>query len=73
MTGYEDSSIVFWDTLKDGRMLMARTLADTNVATPGARSSSVGGALAAKEPLFKMAWCANGKDPEDTAILIAGE
>lgn len=72
MTGYEDSSIVFWDTLKDGRILMARTLADTNVATPGAGSGNVGGTMVVKEPLFKMAWCANGKDPDDTAILIAG-
>ncbi|KAF2481501.1 snare-dependent exocytosis protein [Neohortaea acidophila] len=72
MTGHEDSSIVFWDTVKDGRMLMARTLTDTNVATPGANTSSaMGGSMAVKEPLFKMAWCAN-KDPEDTAILIAG-
>lgn len=71
MTGYEDSSIVFWDTIKDGRMLMARTLTDTNIATPGAATSPTGGTMAVKEPLFKLAWCAN-QDPEDTAILIAG-
>jgi WD40 repeat protein len=71
MTGYEDSSIVFWDTIKDGRMLMARTLTDTNVATPGAATGMMGGTMAVKEPLFKFAWCAN-QDPEDTAIIIAG-
>jgi len=74
MTGHEDSSIVFWDTQKDGRMLMARTLGDTNVATPGAGAGNLGqtmGTMAVKEPLFKMSWCAN-QDPEDTAILIAG-
>ncbi|KAK5173080.1 Lethal(2) giant larvae sro7 [Saxophila tyrrhenica] len=71
LTGHEDSSLVFWDTLKDGRMLMARTLTDTNVATPGAPSGSMGGSMAVKEPLFKISWCAN-QDPEDTAILIAG-
>lgn len=71
MTGYEDSSIVFWDVIKDGRMLMARTLTDTNIATPGAATLAVGGTMAVKEPLFRMAWCAN-QDPEDTAILIAG-
>ena len=72
MTGHEDSSVVFWDTMKDGRMLMARTLTDTNVATPGAASGNAGGGpMAVKEPLFRMAWCAN-VDPEDTAILIAG-
>ena len=71
MTGHEDSSIVFWDTMKDGRMLMARTLTDTNVAIPGAPSGNMGGTIAIKEPLFRTAWCAN-QDPEDTAILIAG-
>lgn len=74
MTGHEDSSIVFWDTSKDGRMLMARTLTDTNIAMPGAVTGNVGqapGTLAVKEPLFKVAWCAN-QDPEDTGILISG-
>jgi syntaxin-binding protein 5 len=74
MTGYDDGSVVFWDTLKDGRMLMARTLTDTHIATPGAVTGNFGqghGTLTVKEPLFKMAWCAN-QDPEDTAILIAG-
>lgn len=75
MTGHEDSSLVFWDVLKDGRMLVARTRTDTNIATPGAGTGVAGSsssALAAKEPIFKIAWCANGKDPDDTAILIAG-
>ncbi|KAK4549290.1 hypothetical protein LTR36_007749 [Oleoguttula mirabilis] len=74
MSGHEDSSIVFWDSVKDGRMLMARTLTDTNVASPGATTGNVGqapGTLAVKEPLFRVAWCAN-QDPEDTAILVAG-
>lgn len=75
MTGHDDSSIVFWDTIKDGRMLMARTLTDTNVATQGAAAGTMGsgrGTFAMKEPLFRMSWCANQQDPEDTAILIAG-
>ena len=74
MTGHEDSSVVFWDTVKDGRMLMARTLTDTNVASPGAASGTMGagrGTMAVKEPLFRVAWCAN-QDPEDTAIVVAG-
>lgn len=75
MTGHEDSSIVFWDTIKDGRILMARTLTDTNVATPGAFVGNAGqrpGTFAVKEPLFRMSWCVNQHDPEDTMILIAG-
>jgi WD40 repeat protein len=75
MTAYDDSSIVFWDTIKDGRMLMARTLDSVNVATPGAGSTDLGrGAqsMAVKLPLFKVAWCVNQQDVEDTALLIAG-
>ena len=74
LTGHEEGSIVFWDTLKDGRMLMARTLTDTNVASPGAVAGNMGqsaGTMAMKEPLFRLSWCAN-QDPEDTAILISG-
>ncbi|KAK4612258.1 Lethal(2) giant larvae SRO77 [Fulvia fulva] len=75
MTGHDDSSIVFWDTMKDGRMLMARTLTDTHVATPGATTDNAGmrsGTMAMKEPLFLMKWCANQQDSEDTMILVAG-
>ncbi|KAF2838506.1 hypothetical protein M501DRAFT_934560 [Patellaria atrata CBS 101060] len=73
LTGHEDSSLVFWDP-KDGRVVMARTLQDTNVDKPGAGTGSFGatpGTFALKEPLFRIAWCAN-KDPDDTSILIAG-
>ncbi len=48
LTGHEDSSLVFWDTIKDGRMVMARTLTDTNVATPGAPAGSMGGVMRSK-------------------------
>lgn len=75
VTTHDDSSMVFWDTLKDGRMLMARTLTDTNVATAGASAAGgIGdrGTFAVKEPIFQISWCANGQDPEDTMILVAG-
>ncbi|KAI7364393.1 snare-dependent exocytosis protein-like protein [Hortaea werneckii] len=72
LTAHEDSSLVFWDTIKDGRMLMSRTITDTNIATPAAGAArGTGGVMAVKEPLFKISWCAN-QDPEDTALLIAG-
>ena len=71
MIGYDDGSVVFFDAVKDGRMLMARTLSDTNVATPGPVAPFTGNPIAVKEPLVKLAWCAN-VDPEDTAILVAG-
>lgn len=73
LTGHEDSSIVIWDA-KDGRVVQARTVQDTNVNKPGPGSFSPGvteGSFAMKSPIFKIAWCAN-QDPDDTAILIAG-
>ncbi|KAF2459377.1 lethal giant larvae like, C-terminal-domain-containing protein [Lineolata rhizophorae] len=73
LTGHEDSSLVFWDP-KDGRIVMARTLADTNVDRPEAGNATPGGThgtFALKEPIFSIAWCAN-VDPDDTAILVAG-
>lgn len=73
LTGHEDTSLVIWDA-KDGRIVLARTLQDTNVDKPGA-GNSAGHAppdtFSMKEPLFRIAWCAN-QDPEDTGILIAG-
>lgn len=73
MTGHEDSSLVIWDP-KDGRVVMARTLQDTNVDRPGAGSGSYGtttGTFSLKEPLFKIAWCSK-QNADDTGILIAG-
>lgn len=73
LTGHEDSSIVIWDC-KDGRIVMARTISDTHINMPGAANpipGSSAGTIALKEPIFRIAWCAN-QDPDDTAILIAG-
>lgn len=71
LTGHEDSSLVVWDP-KDGRIIMARTITDTNINKPGAAvAASASGTVTVKEPIFRIAWCAN-KDPDDTAVLIAG-
>lgn len=73
LTGHEDSSLVFWDP-REGRVIMARTLQDTGINKPGFGRSSTGstpGTFSMKEPLFRIAWCAN-QDPDDTGILIAG-
>ncbi|KAF2129867.1 hypothetical protein P153DRAFT_366368 [Dothidotthia symphoricarpi CBS 119687] len=73
LTGHEDGSIVVWDP-KDGRIVQARTLQDTNVNNPGPGSFNPGaleGSFALKSPIFKIAWCPN-QDPDDTAILVAG-
>lgn len=66
MTGHEDSSLVFWDSI-EGRMLVARSLTDTRVDQPGARPAAPG----PNTPLVKIAWCAK-PDPDDIGILIAG-
>ena len=71
LTGHEDSSLVIWDP-KDGRIVMARTITDTDINRPGATIvGSSGSTVSVKEPIFRIAWCAN-QDPDDTAILIAG-
>lgn len=71
LTGHEDSSLVIWDP-KDGRIIMARTITDTNINKPGASIVGASGStVSVREPIFRVAWCAN-QDPDDTAILIAG-
>jgi len=72
LTAHEDGSLVFWDAVgKDARILMARTLTDTNIDRPGAAAFNPAGKTAPREQFLKIAWCAN-QDPDDTALLIAG-
>jgi hypothetical protein len=61
---------VFWDPA-DGRIVMARTLEDTNVDKPGTGRYNPAQQVAKKVPYSKIAWCAN-QDPDDTALLISG-
>ena len=79
LTGHTDGSLVFWDPL-DGRVVMARTLQETRVDQPGASTTAASGfgnipgspgTVSVKSPFFRIAWCPN-KDPDDTAILVAG-
>ncbi|KAI9799011.1 MAG: hypothetical protein M1825_004907 [Sarcosagium campestre] len=73
LTGHEDSSLVVWDP-KDGRIIMARTIQDTNVQLPSAAvglNSNTRGNITVKEPIFKISWCAK-ENPDDTGILVAG-
>lgn len=66
LTAHDDGSLVFWDS-KDGRLVMARTLYDTNIdrAVPHPGSSSP------KHPYERIAWCCK-QNPEDSGLLIAG-
>lgn len=68
LTGHQDSSIVIWDP-KDGRIIQARSLTETNVDQPGTAPDN--GKFTPRTPLLKISWCAN-QDPDDTALLIAG-
>ena len=73
LTGHEDSSLVFWDS-KDGRVIQARTLQDTNidrpVSIPG-HDGSMLGTVSVNAPILRLAWCSK-QNPDDTSILVAG-
>lgn len=70
LTAHLDSSLVFWDS-NDGRIIMARTLEDTNIDKPGSGRYNPAQQVAPKLPYGRIAWCAN-QDPDDTALLISG-
>ena len=66
VTAHDDGSLVFWDS-KEARIVMARTLYDTNVDQPAPN----GGSSNPKHPYLKLAWCCK-QNPEDSGLLIAG-
>ncbi|KAK9450747.1 lethal giant larvae like, C-terminal-domain-containing protein [Limtongia smithiae] len=82
VTSYDDGSIVFWDA-KEGVLLQARTIEDTDVNIP--RRSAYGASQPSplsqtgpgrlvhvrREPVYKMAWCC-GQNPSDSALVVAG-
>ena len=73
MTGHEDSSLVIWDS-KTGKLILARTLQETNVDRRRSLSGTAGsgpGTFALKSPLFRVVWCSK-QNPDDTGILVAG-
>lgn len=67
LTAHDDASLAFWDTSKDGRLVMARTLYDDHVDQPKPRPE----ASKPKHPYLKIAWCCK-QNPEDSGLLIAG-
>lgn len=72
-TAYDDATMVIWDP-KEARIIMARTVSDTHVDSPGKQSNAFGstpGTFALKEPFARIAWCCK-ENPDDTGILIAG-
>jgi syntaxin-binding protein 5 len=72
-TAYDDATIVIWDP-KEARIIMARTVIDTHVNSPGKQTNAFGstpGTFALKEPFARIAWCCK-ENPDDTGIIIAG-
>ncbi|KIY02561.1 uncharacterized protein Z520_01026 [Fonsecaea multimorphosa CBS 102226] len=80
LTAHDDSSLVFWDP-RDGRLVHARTIEDTDVNVPGAGPPRDGprtplspvspGFGTVKEPYFSISWCSKA-NPDDTGLLLAG-
>ncbi|KAI5925647.1 lethal giant larvae like, C-terminal-domain-containing protein [Camillea tinctor] len=67
LTAHDDGSLVFWDTGKDGRVVLARTLYDSNIDQPASSPPSA----SPKHPYLRIAWCCK-QNPEDSGLLIAG-
>ncbi|KAI1809182.1 lethal giant larvae like, C-terminal-domain-containing protein [Poronia punctata] len=67
LTAHEDASLVFWDAMKDGRLIMARSLYDMDVNQPGPQTET----SKPKHPYLKIVWCCK-RNPEDSGLLIAG-
>ncbi|KAI1340698.1 lethal giant larvae like, C-terminal-domain-containing protein [Xylariaceae sp. FL0016] len=68
LTAHDDGSLVFWDTAKDGRIVMARTLSDVHIDQPETHHPE---ASNPKHPYSRVVWCCK-QNPEDSALLIAG-
>lgn len=65
LTAHDDGSLVLWDP-REGKMIMARTLATMDVDQPGAEA-----APHLSDPFVKIAWaCKDNCD--DSGILISG-
>ncbi|KAI1175291.1 lethal giant larvae like, C-terminal-domain-containing protein [Nemania sp. FL0916] len=67
LTAHDDASLVFWDTAKDGRLVMARTLYGLNVDQPVPNPEQ----SKPKPPYSHIAWCCK-QNPEDSGLLVAG-
>ncbi|KAI1749005.1 lethal giant larvae like, C-terminal-domain-containing protein [Xylaria castorea] len=67
VTVHDDASLAFWDTSKDGRLIMARTLYDFDVDKPVPRQEEP----KPKHPYSQIAWCCK-QNPEDSGLLVAG-
>ncbi|KAI1501518.1 lethal giant larvae like, C-terminal-domain-containing protein [Biscogniauxia marginata] len=67
LTAHDDGSLVFYDTGKDGRVVLARTLYDSVIDQPAPHQPSPN----PKHPYLRIAWCCK-QNLEDSGLLIAG-
>lgn len=68
LTAHEDSSLVVWDP-RDGRVVLARTIEETDINLPRS-SRTASGAATVKEPYCNIAWCSK-ENADDTGLLLA--
>lgn len=79
LTAHDDSSLVFWDVNRDGRILNARTIEEIDINVPG---SGRGGpakspiaptspGISVREPYSRLAWCSK-ENADDTGLLVSG-
>ena len=79
LTAYDDSSLVFWDVNRDGRILAARTVQEIDVNIPGSGkggpakspTTPLSPGISIKEPYSHIAWCSK-ENPDDTGLLVSG-
>jgi syntaxin-binding protein 5 len=79
LTAHEDSSVVFWDVNRDGRVVHARTVQEIDVNVPGSGrggppkspTTPLSPGISIKEPYTRIAWCSK-ENPDDTGLLVAG-
>ena len=79
LTAYDDSSLVFWDVNRDGRIIAARTVQEIDVNVPGSGkggpakspTTPLSPGISIKEPYSHIAWCSK-ENPDDTGLLVSG-
>lgn len=78
LTAYDDSSLVFWDVNRDGRIIAARTVQEIDVNVPGSGkggpakspTTPLSPGISIKEPYSHIAWCSK-ENPDDTGLLVS--
>ncbi|KAG0227796.1 hypothetical protein BGW42_002715 [Actinomortierella wolfii] len=70
VSGYDDGCFVFWD-IKHERPILARTIHETQVNVPGARSLSLSSGTTQFVPIYQLVWCLH-QNQQDSTLIVAG-